>query len=218
MKKLLLTIAALALMAGAASADVLWDQSNVDLQYAGFWNSQSGCGLDWSGATVFAANDIMIYDEVTIESITTWYDKFEMGIEAATQAYLWIAPKAGSLPVSGVDDPVAQGTLVPVTVDLTDPNFYVVHADGLNEMLSPGNYWIALTPIFPSGFWGANYNTRCLDSWGDDTASWEICAQINDQIWQNVNPGMDASIMIEGSVRAVPVEGETWGGLKALYR
>lgn len=219
MKKLLLTLAALAMMANVASADILWDQSNYDPNYSGFWNSESGCAISWSGATVFAANDIMVGDQVTIQKITTYYDRLEFGIESATQAYLWIAPKAGALPVSGTDDPLSQGTLINVTVDaVSDPNAYMIIADGLNLALSPGDYWIALTPIFPAGFWGANYNITSLDPWGDATASWEICAQVNDQIWQNVNPGNDASILIEGTIDVVATEGETWGDLKALFR
>jgi len=183
MKKLLLTLAMLAMLTSAASAAVLWDQSNYDPNYSGFWNSQSGCALQWSGATVFAANDIMIGDEVTINSISTYYDKLEFGIEGATQAYLWIAPKAGAMPISGTDDPLNQGTLVTVSVDITDPLAYIVTASGLNINLTPGDYWVALTPIFPAGFWGANFNITSLDPWGDSTASWEICAQLNDQIW-----------------------------------
>ena len=220
MKKLLLTLAALTMLTGVASADVLWDQSNFDPNWSGFWNSESGCALNWSGATVYAANDIMIGDEVTIEKITTYYDQLEFGIESATLAYLWIAPKAGTLPVNGVDNPLTQGTLVTVTVStMTDPaTAYVVTADGLNIDMAPGDYWIALTPIFPAGFWGANFNITCLDPWGDSTASWEICAQVNNETWQNVVPGNDASILIEGTINVVATEDETWGGLKALYR
>jgi hypothetical protein len=221
MKKLLITIAMLVMLVGVAGAEVLWDQSDYDPNYSGFWNSESGCAMDWTGATVFAANDIRIWDEITIETITTYYDMLEFGIESATQAYLWIAPKTGPLPIDGVNDPMAQGTLVSVTVtndSAEGGNAYVVTAAGLSEDLSPGDYWIALTPIFPAGFWGANYNITSLTPWGDSTASWEICAQVNNMVWQNVNPGMDASMKIEGSIRVVPTDNMSWGDTKALFR
>jgi hypothetical protein len=218
MKKLLLTLALIAVSAGSAGAAVLWDQSNWDPNYSGFWNSQSGCAIDWTGATVFAANDIKIYDEVTINTITTYYDQLETGVASATQAYLWIAPKTGAMPDNVSDDPLAQGTLVNVTVTDSGTGAYVVTADGLNEELSPGDYWISLTPIFPAGFWGASFNITCLDPWGDSTASWETCAQIGGQTWQNVNPGADASMLIEGIIRVVPTEKTTWGEVKSLYR
>ncbi len=221
MKKLIFTLAMLTLLTGASSAEVLWDQSNYDPAYSGFWNSESGCAFDWSGATVHQANDIKVWYEVTIESITTYYDMLEMGIEGATQAYLWIAPKTGPLPLDGTDDPRNPTTLIPVTVTNdsgTGGNAYVVTASGLSIDLSPGEYWVSLTPIFPGGFWGPSYNITSLDHWGDDTAFWEICAQIGGLSWGNSVAGSDASMLIEGSIRVVPNENMSWGDTKALFR
>ncbi len=221
MKKLLFTIAMLTMLTSVAGATVLWDQSNYDVNYGGFWNSESGCAFDWSGATVHQANDIMVWDEITIESITTYYDMLEMGIEGATEAYLWIAPKTGSLPVDGTDDPRNPTILVPVTVTNdtgTGGNAYVLTASGLSIDLAPGEYWVSLTPIFPGGFWGPSYNIRSMDPWGDDTAFWEICAQIGGLTWGNSWAGNDASMLIEGTIRVVPTEHMSWGDTKALFR
>jgi hypothetical protein len=221
MKKLLLTVAMLTLLVSAAGAETLWDQSNYDPNYSGFWNSESGCAFDWTGGTIHQANDIMVYDEVTIESISTYYDMLETGITGATQAYLWIAPKTGPKPVDGVDDPRNPTTLVNITVtdDSADGgNAFVVTASGLSWDLSPGEYWVSLTPIFPGGFWGPSYNISSLDSWGNDTSFWEICAQIGGMSWGNSYPDHDASIKIEGSIRVVPTEHRSWGDTKALFR
>jgi len=220
MKRTMLIILALVLMTGAATADVLWDQSNYDPNYGGFWDSESGCSLDWTGQTFFTACDIELGVSSTINSITTYYDMLEFGIAGATQAYLYITPKLGALPVYPSDDPLTQGTLVPITVgDDTGSggNAWVVNASGLNVSLTPGEYWVVLTPIFPNGFWGPSFHIRSQDNWGDDSPWIEYCGY-DAPAWVNGNPGNDASILIEGTVDVVAVEGETWGGLKALYR
>ena len=78
MKRTMLIILALVLMASAANADVLWDQSNYDPNYGGFWDSESGCSLDWTGQTYFTASDIELGISSTINSITTYYDMLQL--------------------------------------------------------------------------------------------------------------------------------------------
>ena len=214
MKKLLLTLCLLVAMAGIATADVIWDQSDYDVNWAGYWNSETGCAP--FGGTIHVANDITIFDYVTVNSITTYYTKFDFGFMGVNEAYLWIAPRTGALPVTGTDNPHDPGLLVPVAV--TDVGgAFAVTASGLNVVLTPGDYWFSLTPIAPSGPWGPEFNIVSNTTIGMDSVAIEFCGFFP-PAWVEGQPGLDASILIEGTVDVVANEDVSWGQVKALYR
>lgn len=218
MKKLLLAAALVVGLAAVATAQttVLWDQSDYDqVDVGGLWDSDSGCFP--FGLTFHAASDIRIFDEVTITKITTWYSYFNFDTGSAFQAYLYIAPKTGSIPVDGVDLPQENGTLVPVSAVANEYAFWVISAEGLSISLSPGDYWVCLTPTLPGGFFGPDTHVRALSTWGDPTAQYEYCGE-NPSTWFPNEANYDASLLIEGTVDVVPTAETTWGDMKALFR
>lgn len=217
MKRILLTLTVFAMLTGVASAAVLWDQSDYNSEWSGLINSQSGCVNAFSGVTYYTASDITVYDEVTFNSITVYFEGTEPQPGTAVEAILWIAPRTGALPVYPGDDPVAQGITVPVTAtNLGDA--WAVTASGLNITMAPGDYWVALTPAFPVGDFGPATALNTNTFVGIDSASIEECGWNNPPFWGNYNPGFDTAILIEGTIDVVSTEGETWGGLKAIYR
>ena len=218
MKKLLLACAVLALVATGASAQttVLWDQSDYDaLSQLGMWDSVSGCAP--FGGSIHYAQDVEIFDQVTITSISTYYTPFNFDTASATEAYLYIGEKTGSLPVNGVDLPQENGMLVPITVTTDANGIYVITASGLSESLNPGQYWVSLTPILPGGMWGPDFHIISLTPWGDPSAYYEYCGQFA-PAWAPQIDGFDASILIEGTVDVVPTDDASWGELKSLFR
>ena len=223
MKKLLITLAALTLMAGSASATILWDQSEIGWSNNSYFDSESGCGGFMGQATVHTASDITIGDEVTVTTITTYYTIYYPEIQGVTEAYLYIGLKTGSTPVNEVDNVNDPSLLVPVTVTATDPGdggswYYTVVADGLNIDLTPGDYWVALTPAnYSVGPSGPNYHLGAANFWGDATATIEYCGMFAPS-WYALYPGNDASLLIEGTVNVVATEQQNWCHVKALYR
>lgn len=217
-KKLLTVIALLGILAigAVAQADIIWDQSDYDLNMASWYDSVSGCPP--FGFTVHSASDIHVWDAVTITTITTWYSPFNGATGSATQAYLYIAPKTGPLPIDGVDLPQENGTLISITVT-SDPitGFWVITASGLSVALAPGDYWVSLTPILPGGPWGADTHVRSMTTLGDPAASYEYCGS-SSFAWTAVPDPIDLSILIEGTISTVAVESTTWGETKALFR
>jgi hypothetical protein len=219
MKKLQMIVALVGLLAigAVAQADVLWDQSDYDAVGMQSWyDSQSGCAP--FGMTVHSASDIHVWDFVTISKITTWYTPFNSGNGAATQAYLYITPKTGPLPIDGVDLPQENGTLITITAtqSLVDGMWNIVAAD-LAISLAPGDYWVSLTPILPGGFFGPDTHLRALGSWGVPSTSYEYCGS-SASTWAVLPEPLDLSILIEGSIDTVPTETTTWGEAKALFR
>lgn len=147
-------------LSAAASADILWDQSDLSGSAAGMYNTISGSPP--FGSTVYALNDIVVpAGGWTITSISTYFSGlgFANWATDVTQGRLNIFARNGALPGSA-DNP-GTGTLVTLTCTQTtfdagpgfgDQNVNVATANGLNIVLAPGNYWIGLTPIAPGGF------------------------------------------------------------------
>jgi len=87
----------LVVLATAAHAVVLWDQSNWNNTGEGSLNLSSNSCSQISGNTkVHTANDVHFATAVNITSVTVY--ETEGNVQTATQAYLWIAPKTGSSP------------------------------------------------------------------------------------------------------------------------
>lgn len=215
MKRLLLILVALCVAATGANAAVLWDQSDYDaLNQLGMWNAVSGCAP--FGGTIHYANDIMIYDYVTINQIHTWYTPFNFDTLSATEAWLMIVPKTGPLPSDATDLPQTVGTLVTISVTTDVNGIYEITADGLTESLVPGEYWVSLTPILPGGMWGPDYHIRSMTNWGEPAVWYEYCGQFAPAWGTNID-NLDGSMLIEGTIDIVPTEDTSWGSLKALY-
>jgi hypothetical protein len=203
-------IAALSLLflVQAAGADILWDQSTLDLAAPGIANSESP---GFGGFEIHTVGDVMIAGTGwSIETITLYYSSWNQDwLTAVTQGYLHVFPKNGSLPT---EDPtqsqvIAMSASWGVTSDIIE-----VAASGLGLWLDPGEYWIAITPMGPAGLFGANlqFPTAVI---GDQAASYDTMFPG----WTNMYPGYDGAMLIEGEM-AVPVESSSWGGIKSIYR
>lgn len=207
-------IAAVALgIAGTAAADTLWSQVDYDPFGAGFFNSVSGSPP--FGITNYVVSDVTVEGAGWhIESISTFYSALDpsWGL-AISEGYLMVYPKTGPLPIDGTDDPLAA-PLIPMTgTDIG--GVWQVTASGLSVDLAPGDYWIGITPIAPGGFFGPEIHLGALTFVGAETASFDPYGV--PPIWFNFNPGIDASILIEGT-RPTSVDDVSWGQVKSSYR
>ena len=198
------------MMVQVASADVLWDQSDYDVWGMGFFNSESGSppfGMTWHGA-----NDVTVVDAWNVDSITSFYSALDPGWgPAITQGYLHVFPKTGALPV---EDPT-MSPVVPMSGVLVGDHFEVT-ASGLGLFLSPGEYWLGLTPIAPSGPMGPEIQTSAAALVGSETVSYDVYGM--PVMWFVFNPGLDAAMVVQGTVAGSPVEETTWGNVKAMFR
>jgi len=115
MKKLLLSAFAMLLVASAASAAVLWDQSNVNNVNEGSINLASNACSQISGnARAFNTSDVTFATPVVITSITVF--ETAGNVQAATQGYLWIGVKTGPFPTVPSDSLYNAAHLVPIVV------------------------------------------------------------------------------------------------------
>jgi hypothetical protein len=214
MKAILTILAALAILAAPVSADVLWDQSDYDPFGAGFFNSVSG-GPPF-GITNFVVSDVTVDGSGwNVSSITTYYSFLDVTWGTAiSEGHLCVFPRTGPLPL-GTDDPTTT-VVVPMTgVDIG--GVWQITAAGLNLDLAPGDYWIGITPIAPSGPFGPEIHLGAATFVGIDVASYDPFAFPGPPAWFNYNPGTDATILIEGT-RPTPVEDTTWSQIKSIYR
>lgn len=212
MLKLTVLLVAVAMIASSAAADTLWDQSDVAPFGAGYFNSISGDPP--FGITVYAVSDVTVDNEWLVTDIVQYYSAVDQNWGLGIfQGVLTIIPKTGPTPAPG-DDP-ATGIMVPMTATVVpgpiDP-MTEVKASGLSIMLSPGEYWIGITPDAPGGFFGPEIQLSVATSIGEATASWDIGAPG----WTVTNPGVDASLVIKGGV-TVPTEAASWGKVKSIY-
>ncbi len=222
MKKLMIALCLVALAASGASADVLWDQSNWDTSGDGFVNmAWTSCNMISGNTKVHQANDVTFASDVVISSITIYETEGNGNAFSATQGYLWIAPKTGSLPTVGSDVVNNAANLVNISSAYVEKDgvFGVaITASGLNLALPAGSYWVSLTPRCSAGFWP--WSVLCFSSdgiLGDSTKFIEACA-VNSNWGDLFAPDThDGAFKVEGSV-VVGTENESWGGIKALYR
>jgi len=206
----------LALLVRPVAADVLWNQSDYDAFGAGFFNSVSG-GPPF-GLTVYTVGDVTVGGTGWhVEKITTYYSRIDpnWGI-GITQGFLHVFPKTGALPVDGTDDPAAS-TPVTLTTALFDDRFEI-YASGLSLDLAPGEYWIGITPIAPAGFFGPEIHMSSQTFLGAPSPSYDAYADPGPPAWYDMNPGVDAAILIEGTLHPVAVSPTSWSEIKALYR
>lgn len=211
---LLLAMASIVLLAPAAGAVVLWDQSTFDESGPGFFNSISGSPP--FGLTIYTVDDVTVGDPGwVVTRITTYYSSIDPNWGAAiSEGRLHVFPKSGPLPVTGTDDPTASPT-VAMSATMIGSHLEVV-ASGLHLALAPGDYWIGITPVAPSGFFGPEIHLAATSPAGDAAASYDEFQFPGDPEWFNMNPNTDASMLIEGDL-PVPVGDATWGTIKARF-
>lgn len=182
--------------ASVSNADVLWDQSALDWNAGGFYNSISGSFP--FGATVYTVADVTVpAGGWTVDSVTMYFSQINSDwVTDVSQGRLYIQPKTGALPTA-----LPGGSLVPMSaVSLFDntvqQSYYAITASGLNSVLAPGEYWIGITPAAPGGPFGPELGIASAAPTGAPSASFDI----GFPGWQGV--GVDAAILINGSIPA----------------
>ena len=105
--------------------------------------------------------------------------------------------------------------LVPMSGVLVGDHFEVT-ASGLGLFLAPGDYWLGITPIAPGGMWGPEVQTSAATLIGNETVSYDPYG--TPVMWFVNRPGLDAAMVVQGTVGGSPVEETTWGNVKAMYR
>jgi hypothetical protein len=222
MKKLMLAVCVLALSAMGASADVLWDQSNWDTSGDGMVNmAYTTCSFINGNTKMHEANDVTFTTNVLVSSITIYETEGNGNAASASQGYLWITPKTGSLPTASSADVNNAANLVSITSAYVEKDGVfglAITASGLNLALPAGDYWVSLTPRCSAGMFP--WSVLCFSSGGivgDSTKYIEACS-VNSNWGDLFAPDQhDGAIKIEGTA-TVPTESEAWGNIKALYR
>ena len=209
MKRTMIIIMALVLMAGAANAqDILWDQTaGYDSFSQGFFNVIGGSG-PW-GVSAYTCSDVVVpAGGWTIDSIKTYYDTLSDWSGIVTHAWLFIEPKTSTPPTG---DPSTDAVIVPVTVTLLPNFFQEIEASTLGIVLTEGEYWIGLTPIAPN----ADNIHAGVAAVGDASPTFDTNGFPPG--WAFWAPGLDAAMLIEG-LGPVATENASLGRVKALYR
>ena len=159
-------VCATAAIAGSANADVLWDQSSLNWDQAGYQNSVSGSPP--FGGTSYTVCDVTVPSTGwTISSVTMYFTDFNFDWAGNVhQGRLNVFSKSGSLPASS-NDP-GLGTLVSMSDtegydSSVGQSYNIVTASGLNVSLAPGSYWIGITPIISDLENGLNAATTIGD-------------------------------------------------------
>jgi hypothetical protein len=207
-------------LATAANAAVLWDQSNWNTNGEGSVNlSSTSCNMFNGNTKVHTASDVSFASPVVITSVKIY--ETDGNAAAATQAYLWIAPKTGSMPTASSSAVNDAANLVSITTAyefIGSDAAVVVTASGLNISLPAGDYWVSLTPRHSLGFFP--YSVHRVTTGpivGDPTSSIEACT-VNSSWYEALAPNSyDYAIKIEGD-HPVPTVGTSWGSIKGIYR
>ena len=211
MRTIMLTTLAVVALATVAGAAVLWDQSEIDPGVPGFFNTESGAPP--FGLTIHTVSDVVVTEAWNVTTITTYWSILDENWATLTEGYLHVFPKTGPLPAD-TDDPTAS-LIVPMTATV-NANEGTLVAGGLSLALEPGEYWIGITPIAPSGPFGPEVQYSTTMFMGAETASYDPFAP-PPPAWFNFNPGFDATILIEGDV-VVATESHSLSGVKSLFR
>ena len=204
MKRLSLALAAVLViaMASAASAQILWDQSDIDGFGPGFFNSESGGPP--MGSTMHTVTDVTAPGAWNITRVTVYFSALDPNFAAGIfEGYLHVWPKFGPTPV---EDPTAS-TLVPLATNIVPgPNGDIIEVStvGLDLNITAGDYWVGITPVAPAPF-GPEIHQASLTAYGDPSPTYDA-----------FGPGVDAAILIEGS-GPVPNDTRSVGSMKAQF-
>mgnify|MGYP003572662486 CR=1 FL=1 len=215
MKRLSLVLAAAIVfaMASAASAQVLWDQSDFDAFGPGFFNADAGSPP--FGSNTHTVNHVTAPGAWNITKITAYFTGTDPGFAAGIfQGYLHIWPKVGPMPS---EDPTASPLVLMTGTLQPGPNgdYIEVSTVDLDINITSGEYWIGITPIGTAGPFGPEFQMASLSSYGDASATYDVFG-FPMPMWMNMNPGVDAAILIEGS-GPVPNDSRSVGSMKAQF-
>jgi len=214
------TAALLVSLASTASAQVtLWDQSNWNTTGEGSLNHNATSCSQISGNTkLHTANDVHFDQPVHITSVTIY--ETPGNVEAATQAYLWIAPKTGAMPTESIANIATVANSKPITIGTVTngaASARSVTVSGLNINLPAGDYWISLTPRHNRGIFP--YTVHLVTSGpviGDPTPSLLGC--VAPGTWSLVLPTpYDYAMKVLGDYPVATVA-SSWAKVKSYYR
>lgn len=209
-------------LASAASADVLWDQSNWDPSGEGSLNlSSTSCNMINGNTKLHTASDVHFAQGVNISTVRIY--ETDGNAAGATQAYLWISSKTGPMPTESNALVNNAANLVNITSAyevVGSEAALVVTASGLNIDLPPGDYWVSLTPRHSLGFFP--YSVHRVTTGpviGAPTVGIVACTVNSDWFIPLAPNSYDYAIKIEGTINGVvPTLPSTWGRLKTQYR
>ena len=212
--------AALALslsFATAAGAAVLWDQSTLNGVLDGTVDlSSTSCSQISGNTKVHIASDVHFDGPVVITAVRIY--ETPGNVQAATQAYLWIAPKTGSQPTASSTDVNNAANLVPITVSVVVGGVVTVSAQGLSRSLPAGDYWVALTPKHSLGLYPYTWHIYTAGPVVGDPSTEVVACTTNSSWVYPLDPTRpDYSIKIEGDA-VVPTLHSTWARVKSIYR
>lgn len=214
--RLFAAIALLSLsLASTAGAAVLWDQTNVNSNNEGTLNLSSNSCSQISGNTkLHTANDVTFSTPVNITTVRIY--ETSGNVETATQAYLWIAPKTGTLPTNSSTEVNNAANIVPITISYEN-GLVVVTASGLNRALAAGSYWVSLTPRHSRGLFPYTVHRVTATIVGDPSPVIEACTANSNWLYALAPNMYDYAMKIEGEI-PVPAAPSSWGLIKSTYR
>ena len=210
----------LAFVASAASAAVLWDQSNWNPNNEGSVNLSSNSCSQISGNTkAHVANDVHFDTPVTITTVRIY--ETPGNVQTATQAYLWIAPKTGPVPTALASAVNNAANLKSITISsetIGANTAIIVTCSGLNISLPAGDYWFSLTPRHSLGVFPYTvYRVTSGPIIGDPSEVLVACTENSNWSEPLAPAHWDYAMKIEGD-QPVPAKNGSWGTIKALYR
>ncbi|MDY7108262.1 MAG: MYXO-CTERM sorting domain-containing protein [Planctomycetota bacterium] len=139
-----LGLAAVVGLTTAATADVLWDQSNYSTDPNALVDQEFG---DFPTYSSYMVTDVVADTDWVIQSVSVYFTSNngnwgQFLSQARLNIFDWVP---GTLPLAA-DDPTA-GAVVSVGAVEQGDSTWKITASGLNVNLDAGNYWIGLTPI-----------------------------------------------------------------------
>lgn len=206
--------------ATAASAAVLWDQSDWNINGDGSVNlSSTSCSGITGNTKAHTACDVHFDNPVHITTVRV-YETLG-NVQAATKAYLWIAPKTGPLPTAVSTDLEAAALSKPITSTIvTNGSAQAVQVTCANLAidLAAGDYWVSLTPKHSLG--NFPYTVHLITTGpviGDPTPTVVACTANTNWVY-NLDPNRpDYAIKIEGDA-VVETLHSSWSRVKSIYR
>ncbi len=145
---------------------VVWDQSALNPNGVGLVNQEFS---DFPTYSTYIVSDIVVPTGQTwyLRHLTSYWMSGAPNWGGLTQGRLNIFPKTGSLPRP--EDNPGTGVVVPISVasGSFDP---VVTADLTGQVLTPGSYWIGVSPLTAFGTHGQAFLAQALHGYGDPDA------------------------------------------------